>query len=249
MVNNIKDLLKKKENIYGLFVHLTDPSIIEIAYHAGFDFVRIGLEHMLFDYSLIISIIRTADNYDMPVFFKIRDLDDIPAILDAGASGIVVPHVTSEKKISKAVKLTKFSPIGERSVFEHSRRLGYGEKPITDYMKNANNIVSLVVQIEDKNGLNNLDKILSVDGVDMVTTGRSDLSQSLGFPGQSEHEEVLKIEEKVIKTALKHGKCPVVSANTTERIFKLHNLGVKCIWVGPDTKFLLNSFKKFLHQI
>jgi len=249
MVNNIKDFLKKEENVLGLCLHLADPSIVEIAYHAGFDFIRIELEHMLFDYSLITSIIRTADNYGMPIFLKIRNLVDITALLDTGASGIVIPHVSGVEKISKAVKLTKFSPIGERSLFSHSRYLGYGEKSIIDYMKNANNIISLVAQIEDTNGLNNLDEILSVNGVDMVTTGRYDLSQSLGFAGQPEHKEVLYVEEKVIKTALKYGKYPIISANTTERIFKLRSLGVKCIWVGPDTKFLLSSFKQFLHKI
>ena len=246
---NLKERIKQGDVVYGLYVNIADPTIVEIAYYAGYDFIRIDCEHILFDLSTVANMIGIADNIGIPVFVRVSDESDITKLLDVGASGIIVPHVSSKESAINAVNMTKFAPLGERGIFGASRAMKYGIENISDFINRANDEVSVVIQIEDKEALENIDDILSVEGIDMVATGKNDLSQSLGVPGQANHKIVLEAEEKVIKKTIAYGKIPTIIARTQERATELIEKGVYCISMGPDTSILLKSLKDYLSYI
>jgi len=246
---SLKERIKKGDIVFGLYVNLIDPAIAEIAYYAGFDFIRIDCEHMLYDYSSVANIIRTASNIGLPAFVRVSDTSDITRLLDFGASGIIIPHVSNREKAVEAVNLSKFAPLGERGMFSASRARRYGTEELTGFMDRANKEISVVIQIEDREALENIDEILSVEGIDMLATGKGDLSQSLGVSGQPNHKKVLEAEERVIQKAIEYGKMPTIIARTPERAAELIEKGVFCISVGPDTSLLLKGLEGYLSNM
>ena len=130
-----------------------------------------------------------------------------------------------------------------------SRALNFGERNMRDYSRQANDEVAVIIQIEDKEGLERIDEILSVPGVDMVATGRNDLSQALGVPGENTHPQVLAAEERVIERAIAHGKCPTLLVKSRKRIEALREKGVRCFTIARDDGILYSSLKETLDAV
>lgn len=106
---SFQQLLRQKDCIFGLFVNLNDPSVVEMAHLAGFDFIRIDLEHKMYDPATVLSLIRTADHLDMAVQVRISDVSEVTRLLDAGADGIVVPGATSVESVQEAIDAIKYT--------------------------------------------------------------------------------------------------------------------------------------------
>jgi len=247
-MKTFNDLMSRDKLILGLYVNMADCSVIEMAAYAGFDFVRIDMEHMLFDYTAVAGLIRTSNILDLPVQVRISSISDITKLLDHGASGIVVPDVNSVTKARELVELCKFYPLGKRGMFPLARNVRFGLDSFEEYLHMANNNVSLIIQIEDKEAMANIENILKVEGIDMVATGKADLSQSLGVPGQTQHKTVLEAENYIIKKALEFGKIPTIMASTRQRVQELIEMNVKVITTG-DTSLLFKSFKAVLNEM
>lgn len=246
MIKNIKETSKQGLDSYGMYINLLDPTSVEMAAYAGFDFIRIDCEHMLYDNLTLTNMIRTANLLNIPVHVRVPSLEKVTQLLDFGVTGIMVPHVSSKEAALKAVNAVKYAPLGQRGMFGNSRYLNYGDINLSNYIQKSNDEVCLIVQIEDQDGLKNIDDIMSVQGIDMVATGRGDLSQALGFTGQVSHPKVLNTENFVIKKALEYGKTPVLLAKTPERVSELKEMGVNCFMICRDTVLLYNSIKEHL---
>lgn len=249
MRKNIKERAKQGLLSFGINVALEDPVIIEMAARAGYDFVRIDCEHMLFSDDVLKNMIRTARLLNMPVQVRVADLGKATALLDLGVSGLMLPHVSSAEIAKKAVDTIKYAPLGHRGMTGASRALNFGEHTMSEYSKWANDDVSIIVQIEDQSGLDHIDEILSVPGIDMVATGRNDLSQALGIPGQNTHPEVLKAEDMVIRKAIEHGKIPTLLVKNKARLEELKEKGVYCFTLGRDESLLLENMNRVLNQL
>ena len=127
-----------------------------------------------------------------------------------------------------------------------SRCVRYGDIPLSDYCKRANNEVAVAVQIENREGIKNLDEILSVKGIDIVTTGRQDFSQSYGVPGQSKHPDINAAEDKVIERGVAHGIFPLITAGNREEMETLRAKGVLLQTICFDSIFFLQQLKNLL---
>lgn len=249
-MKSFRDLLKQEEPVLGLYISSLDPSTVELAKRANFDFIRIDDEHTLFDYSTLSELIRTATLLDMPVQVRVSRLDDVTKLLDFGATGIVVPDVNTAERAKEAVEVTKFSPLGSRGVFPPGRCVETaGCSSFAEYLKIANDIVSLAIQIEDIKVVECIDEIASLEGVDILSSGKADISQSVGVPGQTDHPRVKEAEELIIKKALEYGKQPVVMAGNRNRIKELHSMGVKAFMAGVDGEIILKAFRDNVREL
>lgn len=238
---NLKKESQQQTNTYGMYVTMADVSVIEMAAYAGFDFVRIDCEHYLIDPSTLLHMIAAANACGLSVHVRVPCISEITRVLEAGADGIVVPHVSTKAAAIEAVNAVKFAPLGERGMYNGYRCMQYGRIVASDYLSVANDLVTLTVQIEDVEGLANIDEILSVPGIDMVSSGKADLSQSMGYLGQSSHPEVLKAEESIATAALAHGVYPSFLVSATERIRALQAIGVHSFTVARDRKLLMDG--------
>ena len=246
MDKNFKEHIKNSQNSFGLYIAMTDPAIVEMAAYAGFDFVRVDCEHMLFDKSTVAEMIRTANNIGLPVFVRVSSLEDITGLLDFGASGIIVPGIKNKEEAQQVVNLAKYAPLGERGMSTCARCLKYGDIAGKDYRAGANDLISIVLQLESKEALENIDEILSVEGIDMIATGKNDLSQAFGVIGQASHPMVIEAENNVVKKTLEYGKIPALMATTPDRVAELIKKGVYCITIGYDTKLIFKALKEYI---
>lgn len=244
MTVQLRQKIKNGEDCFGLYISMADSTVIEMAAGAGFDFVRIDLEHTLFAQSELRELIRTANLMRLPVFVRLTDVHIISSILDAGADGVIVSQINSREKAEAAVQAAKFAPLGERGMALSQRSSGYGDIESEDYCRTSNENILLCVQIESKEGVDHADEILSLPGIDMVSTGRNDLSQSFGLPGQNTHPTVLAAEETIIQVALRHQVAPVLLVGSKRRKQELQKKGVTCFNIGRDTGLLYGAMKQ-----
>jgi 4-hydroxy-2-oxoheptanedioate aldolase len=190
--------------------------MVEFAGYAGFDFVRIDISHNSYDLPTIVNMIRAAEATGVTPMVRVdNDPYLITNVLEAGALGLFIPDVATAEKAASVVKAVHFGPLGDRGTYSASRIARYGAISGGDYCKWSNEEILLGFQIESKEAADNLEKTLSVDGIDLIGSGRGDLSNSLGLTGQKNHPAVLALEEKIFATAKNRGKYISVNLDPT----------------------------------
>jgi len=198
--NYLKESLKEGKNVYGPFMKFTDPAAVEIMGFAGFDFVIIDAEHGPISMQSTQNMIRAAETANITPIIRVSSNDEalILRALDIGAQGIEIPQINSKSQAIKAVKSVKYSPQGERGVCRYVRAANYSSMDKFEYFKSANEETMIIAHIEGVEGVNNLNEILSVPGIDVIFIGPYDLSQSLGIPGEVNHPLVTERMKEVI---------------------------------------------------
>lgn len=187
--------------LLSLIVKMPAASTIELAGHAGFDLVLIDTEHGPSDMTELEHHVRAADSAGIGTLVRVSDVrsPDILRALDAGASGIVVPHVSRAEDVTHATQLTRYPPHGRRSLALSTRAGKYGTLSIDQHLKAASERVALIAQLEDSEALDHLPEILDSDGLSGIFIGPSDLSASLGHPGDAEHPDVTEAVERIVE--------------------------------------------------
>jgi 2-keto-3-deoxy-L-rhamnonate aldolase RhmA len=245
-MRSLRELLNSGRPIFGTWISMQDSSIIEFAKWAGFDFVRLDCEYMPYDFSKIAEMIRVSNNLGIPIMVRIARLEDIDMIVNFGANAIIVPDCNTIERAKEAIEKVKYFPQGARSMYTASRALKLSGLSLTEYCKEANNYVMLNIQIEDIKAMEIIDDLLTLDGIDMISSGRGDISQSMGMPGQVNHSRVLEMEDKIIENALKHDKYPVMLSSSKEQVSEWYERGVRFFTIGKDENFLFNGMKECL---
>jgi 2-keto-3-deoxy-L-rhamnonate aldolase RhmA len=205
--NRLKRMLRQKAKPAGVFVRIPSPAVVEIAAAAGLDFVIMDNEHGAFSDETLENMVRAADATGISALVRVPENRPwaITRTLDMGADGLWVPQVNSQADAEAAVRASRYAPDGQRGMNTACRRAAYGALKRSEYVSRANSEVVLVIQIEDIRAVNTLEEILRVPGIDMISVGLGDLAQSIGFPGQMDHPEVLAIDRKVKEAARGHG--------------------------------------------
>ncbi len=218
--NPVKQALRGGQTVFGIYIGVPSPVMVELAGYAGFDFVRIDVCHCAADLPIIADMIRAAEASGVTPMIRL-DYDPylIAKVLEAGAMGLFIPDVSTHEMARSVVDAVHFAPLGDRGTFAASRITRYGAIGSGEYAKWSNEELLLGVQIESKEAADNLEKTLGVDGIDMFGSGRGDLANALGLTGQKNHPSVLALEEKIFDTAKKRGKYVSVNLDPTTRDF------------------------------
>lgn len=195
--NRLKQKLAAGAAVHGLLNSMPSALMVEMIAHAGYDFVILDLEHVCVNPESLEHMLRAAECAGLPALVRVpagggagcANQAAITRVLDAGALGVVVPHVCTADDARAAVQASRYHPLGQRGI-SGGRTTGFGTIPLLDYFGQANREIMVVAMIEDAQGVDNIGEILSVPGIDMVLEGAIDLSQSLGYPGQAQHPQV-----------------------------------------------------------
>lgn len=224
LINN----LKNNTFSVGPFSKSSDPSIIECMGLAGFDFLVIDLEHSPNTIESAQNLIRAASLHKMTPIIRVGENNEslISKVLDIGAQGVQVPQIGNKEDAIKVVEAAKFSPLGMRGVCRYVRSAGFSSMDKNIYFKESNENTLVILQIEGKEGIENLDSILEVDGVDIIFIGPYDLSQSLGVPGQINHPKVMDAMKNVVNKAKLENKIVGTFIETLEDLKMWKELGV-----------------------
>jgi 2-keto-3-deoxy-L-rhamnonate aldolase RhmA len=199
----LKEKLRKKELTLGSWITIPHPSIAEILASAGYDWLVIDLEHTIISIAEAGELIRVIDLCGVAPLVRLtsNQPDQIKRVMDAGAHGIVVPMVCSVEDAKKAIAATRYAPHGIRGVgLARAQKFGPG---FTDYLQWQKDGPVVIVQIEHKDALENLEEIFSEPGVDGFIIGPYDLSCSMGMPGEFERLEFKEAINHILKTGLR----------------------------------------------
>jgi 2-keto-3-deoxy-L-rhamnonate aldolase RhmA len=208
--NRTRATLADGGTVYGLICSIPSPTLVEMIGCAGYDFVVIDTEHSLVDPQQLENMIRAAEAVGVTPFVRVGssgasvDAAAILRALDAGALGIVVPHVRTADDAAAAVRAARYAPEGMRSV-NGGRVPGFGRIDLAEYVTLANREVMVVAMIEDAEGVEAIDGILAVPGIDLVLEGAADLSQAYGVTWQTRHPRVRGALDHVADRCAAHG--------------------------------------------
>ena len=249
--NYLKRTLNEGKVAFGPFMKFTDPAAVEIMGFAGFDFVIIDAEHGPISMENAQNMIRAAESVNITPIIRVGSNDEVLILraLDIGAQGIEIPQINSRSDAVRAVKSVKYSPQGERGVCRYVRAANYSSMDKFKYFESANKETMIIAHIEGVEGINNLDEILSVSGIDVIFIGPYDLSQSLGIPGQVNNSLVVeKMKEVVLKC--KQNKVAVGTfADDVETAKSWVSLGVQYMSFSVDVGMLYDISKTIIKEL
>ena len=192
----------------GLISFTQSEVIIEAMALAGLDFVIIDTEHVPTSLETVARLIRAADAAKISVLVRFAAVDrhKIQIVLDSGAVGIVISNVQCADEASALVRATRFQPIGDRGVCAMTRSGRFASDRWQEVMDVQDQAVLTIALIESPAGLENVEGITAVEGLDGVFLGPSDLSVSLGIPYQDfTHPEMLHALRRIVSAANRHG--------------------------------------------
>lgn len=230
--NRMKAKLQANQPALGCSVMFPSPQIVEMLGHAGFDWVLLDCEHGSLSLADVEVMAMAADAVGITAIARPRtnSTADIQSVMDRGVMGVQVPHINSADDARRAVSAVKFGPGAGRGLAAGTRpdQWGLGAK-MPDFTKAANEQSLVCVQLEHEVAIRNADEILKVEGVDVFFIGPSDLSQSMGYPGNPGEPSVAKAISETRAKIVAAGKIPGMPA-TTENVAGLVGAGVRYIY-------------------
>jgi 2-keto-3-deoxy-L-rhamnonate aldolase RhmA len=235
--NAMKAKLAAGKPVFGMSVMIPSPQLVEMAGGLGFDWVLIDCEHGTITLETVELMIMAAESSGVTPIVRPRSkaAQDIVEVMDRGAAGVQVPHIITQADARSAVEAVKFHPIGRRGLAAGTRAAGYGYRGPLDAFTEAANQQSLIcAQIEDEAAIHNAEEILQVEGIDVFFIGPSDLSQSMGYPGNPKAEPVAKAIDAALKQIIAAGKTPGMPA-TTENVGAAVARGIRYIYNHAPT--------------
>lgn len=233
----------------GMFSFIPSEAVVDIAGYAGFHFLIFDTEHGSYDVAMIERLARAADAVGMASVVRIAHPDPnlVNRVLDTGVEGLMFSHISSRQEAEAVVRLSCPAPLGTRGPFPALRAGRYFTMPGDAYMRRANDVV-VVVLIESKEGLDDVEEILSVDGIDGVAVGPVDLARALGVARDA--PEVSDAIARVTRLARAHGKGVMASAKDFDELeshLKQED-GPRVFWYATDTFHISNHFRTLMEK-
>ena len=232
----------------GTLLSISAPQVAEIISDSGFDWVLIDMEHSSISLENVQNALQIMGDKILKIV-RVPGNDEIwiKRILDTGCDGILVPMINTAAEALKVVQSSKYPLEGRRSVgLSRAHKYGPGFK---DYIENANRDIVIMIQIEHKEGIRNIDEILKVKGIDSIFIGPYDLSASMGLTGQLSHPEV-KAAINIIKEKCRNAGLPYgIFGMTAEPLVSHLKDGCTFMLCGVDSALLLNSYSDMLRVL
>ena len=251
MLRNLaKERIKAGKPIVGAVVHFAAPDFIEMLGFAGLHWVFIDCEHGSMSEESVEGMVRAAEVSGITPI--VRPPGDDPHVilryLDLGAQGLIIPHVETKEDAQAAVCNTKYYPLGERGVgrVRWSKWGTAGSEG--ELLAQANEMTMIIALVESAKGVENLPGILSVEGIDAIMIGPSDLSQSLGLPCQYKHPKVQEYVGRIMDTCIADKKPVGMGFNNAEEGRNFVERGGSMVYINEN--FLIqNACRAYLRTV
>lgn len=245
VINQFKNRLSERETQVGLWAALASPYCAEICAGAGFDWLLLDGEHAPNDVRSLLAQLQAIAAYDVAAVVRppVADTTLIKQYLDIGAQTLLLPMIDHVEQAEIAVRATRYPPHGMRGVGSGLARAARWSR-IPQYLQRADGEICVLVQVESKKGIENLDAIAAVPGVDGVFIGPSDLAAAYGHIGQTTHPEVAAIIERAIAGIRRAGKAVGILAVDDKVARRYIELGCSFIAVGTDVGLLARGAER-----
>ncbi len=246
-----------KERMYagnvclGTWLFMPSPDVVEVIGLTGLDFVVIDMEHSPITHSTLSPMIVAAESKGITPYVRVPQLSasDILRTLDSGAHGVQIPHVENVVDARRVINYSKYFPLGERGMAPSTRGGSYTLDATPESLKRANEDTLVVLTLESEASLDSVDKLIEIDGVDVIYIVPYDLSQAMGLPGEVEHPKVLKQMDRIFESVNKSGKLSGSFANTPERAKRMKDMGINFLTCETDGTLLRRAYHNLRQQI
>ena len=254
--NHTKNQLAAGKIAIGMGLHQSRTiDIAAIGKSCSYDWLFIDMEHSSLDLGTAAQIAGASLPIGITPIVRVpgKEHHHASRILDAGAQGIVVPHVEDAKEAQDVVNHCKYPPLGHRSLYGQLPQFSFKSLPVDEATQLANQETLVIVMIESPYAVTQAEAIAAVPGVDVLLIGTNDLCAEMGIPGQFNDPRVVQAYQTVIDACKKHNKWPgmggVVDHAIMERSIKM---GMRFILSGNDIAFLMSGAiqrANFLHGL
>ena len=248
--NEMKEKLVSGKNVIGLFQNVINPNITEIMGLLGFDFVIIDGEHTTFNPNLAEEHFRAAELRNISSVTRIGQNDQqvIQKFLDAGSEGVLMPLINNITDATSVVDSVKYPPIGKRGLAS-GRGSSYGiPQTVKEHVDSANAETLVAIQIETTEAMENVEEICSLNEVDVLFFGPSDISSSFGIHGQTSDPKVRNTIAKLSEIAIANGKaCGTIARDADD--FKFYKEAGFQWFCSGVTNMLQSGMKNYLTEL
>ncbi len=250
LTNTTKAKLATGEPVFGCFVRYAEPSLAEYVAMLGWDFLVFDGEH---------GMLQPGDLEDLCRALELRGVTPIARVttnqphiilrfLDSGAHGVHVPWVNTPQAVEQAVRSVKYAPRGERGL-AGTRASEWGlREPLHAYVERANRETMVIVHIETREAVDAIEDYVAIDGVDVLFLGPTDLSQSMGHPGRTDHPDVVAAMERVAEVVVPSDKVLGIYAGTAAMTEAWLERGARYFTTGLEI-FLKDGMTAHLERV
>jgi len=244
--NAFKRALKAGQPQIGLWSSLSSSYTVEVIAGAGFDWILLDMEHSPNDLESLLAQLQAAAPYPTHPVVRVpwNDMVTIKRVLDAGAQSLLIPYVQNAAEAKAAVANTRYPPAGVRGVAGTTRATRFGR--IKDYAKRAHEEICVLVQLETKPALDEIEKVAAIDGVDGIFIGPADLHASMGYTGETANPAVLPLIEESMRRIRKAGKAPGYLSPVEADAKRMLAAGAQFVAVGADVGLLARGAENLL---
>lgn len=243
--NPVKVKLAAGEPVFGMSVRMVrSADIARIAKATGHDFLFIDIQHSVFDPETIFAISQTAIAIGLAPFVRVRSIadPDVSLMLDNCVQGIIYPDINTADEARHAVDICKFAPIGRRSVTGGYPMFNYAAMPLSQSIPLLNEATLVGVMIETVEGLENVEEIAAVPGIDVVHVGTNDLLVNMGMAGQFDAPEIVEAQARVTRACAANGIAAGCGGNRSiERQANAVRNGARFLTTQTDIAFLSSA--------
>ena len=242
--NKTKRLLRQGETVIGTWLdELRSPAVAQLLAAAGLDFLIVDMEHAPYNMETMADIVRMARQVGVTPVVRVPDLtwERIGRVLDAGAQGLMLPRVEGPGEVHQFVSYLKYPTAGRRGMASGLGNTDFQWVTTQEYINFINDEILVIIQIENKEAVANLDALSTVAGVDVFFIGPEDLSISLDLAGQQSHPHVLETISHIISVARRQQIIPGMPTSRPESIPSLRQQGVRFITYASDVEFIYNG--------
>ena len=241
LINATKAKLAAGQPVFGCFVRYAEPSLAEYVAMLGWDFLVFDGEH---------GMLQPGDVEDLCRALELRDVTPIARVttnqphiilrfLDSGIHGVHVPWVNTPSAVEQAVRSVKYGPRGERGL-AGTRASEWGlREPLDAYVERANRETMVIVHIETHEAVDAIEEYVAIDGVDVLFLGPTDLSQSMGHPGRTDHPDVVAAMERVAEVVAPSDKVLGIYAGTA---------AMTEAWLARGARYFTTGLEMFLRD-
>jgi 4-hydroxy-2-oxoheptanedioate aldolase len=247
--DTFRERLQGGETTVGTFQIIDSPMVSEAIGLSGMDFTIIDQEHGPLTAESAVAMCAAAEQGGAAPIVRVRENTEgeIQRALDVGAAGVQIPQVETREDAEAAANAARFRPIGNRGLSPYTRAAGYTGGD--DYTDRQNEEVTVIIHIEGERGVENVDEIMAVEGIDVLFLGPYDMSQSIGIPGQVRDERVEDLMDEVCERAAEAGKIVGTFADDPAMARRWIDVGVQYVAHYEDAPTLLNALSDIREDI
>ncbi len=246
--NFLKKKLEEGSLTLGTWAIINSTMVVDVIASSGIDFIVIDAEHGSISFETAQSMITICESYGVTPIMRVGEINEslILRALDIGVHGVQLPNITTADDAKKFVQFAKYPPMGIRGFSPYTKAGLYDVTNGKSMPKIANNNTLLIANVEGQDGMDNLEEIAQVEGIDVIFIGLFDMSKSLGIAGDVENPKVIQKLDEAIKIVHRHGKKIGSIASNLDMLELLKSKKIDYLTYSVDTGMIKESYQTMI---